>query len=175
MKSSPDGIITYAGGTIWRTPSRVGARAEMEVAHALIQAGKSVYVPLFSPDSRVDLVVEDDLGMRRVQCKTSILNGAVISFRTSSNTSNIPRGYQGEIDVFGVYSPELHKVFIVPIADVPSRLAHLRLFPALNGQRKRLRWANDYVINGPLDAPPRQPDPGPARPPASLWGSRHGA
>ena len=57
------------------SPSRIGARAEMEGATALTRAGKRVYAPFFGADSRVDLVYEDDGGFHRVQCKTSRLIG----------------------------------------------------------------------------------------------------
>ena len=53
------------------SPSEVGARAERAVAFALAAAGKRVYLPLFAPHSRVDLVFDDDAGFHRVQVKTS--------------------------------------------------------------------------------------------------------
>jgi hypothetical protein len=57
--------------------------------------------------------------------------------------------YRGEIDVFDVYSPHLSQVFIVPIGDVPSRVAYLRLRPARNGQAKGIHWARDYALTAP--------------------------
>ncbi|MBV8985684.1 MAG: hypothetical protein JO248_14720, partial [Acidimicrobiia bacterium] len=109
------------------TPSRIGSRAEMEVTTALIRAGKHVYLPAFAADSRVDLVYVDDEGVHRAQVKTSRLVGDVLSFRTCSNTKNVPKDYRGEVDVFAVYSPDLNEVFVVPIGDTPSRAAYLRL------------------------------------------------
>ena len=131
------------------SPSRIGAKAELEVATALARAGKHVYLPVFAADSRVDLIYLDDDGVCRVQCKTSRLCGDVLIFRTCSNTKNVPKDYRGEIDVFGVYSPHLSQVFIVPVGDVPSRFAYLRLRPARNGQEKGVHWARDYVLTPP--------------------------
>ena len=128
------------------TPSQVGARAERAVAFALEAAGKRVYLPLFLPDSRVDLVFEDEDGLHRVQCKTSRLRGDVVAFATCSNTKHVRKDYRGEVDLFGVYSPELDQVFMVPVGDVPLRLGHLRLRPARNGQARGIRWANDYAL-----------------------------
>ena len=140
------------------TPSQVGARAERAVAFALEAAGKRVYLPLFLPDSRVDLVFEDEDGLHRVQCKTSQLKKGAIFFRTCSNTGNVPKAYSGEADVFGVYSPELDQVFLVPVAEAPVRGCHLRLDPARNGQVKGVRQASDYLLTpGTERLTPAQP------------------
>ncbi len=41
------------------TPSSIGARAEAAVASALVRAGRDVYLPAFTVNSRVDLVYFD--------------------------------------------------------------------------------------------------------------------
>src|SRR5439155_26640702 len=110
--------------------------------------GKDVYLRFFSAHGRVDLVFLDATGLYRVQCKTSRVIGDVLHFRTCSNTNNLPRDYRGEIDLFGVYSPELDQVYLVPVADAPSRGCYLRLSPARNGQAKGIRWAEDYLLSG---------------------------
>jgi PD-(D/E)XK nuclease superfamily protein len=129
------------------TPSQVGSQAEFAIAAALAAAGKQVYVPLFGAHSRVDLVTEDEHGLHRVQCKTSRLRNGVIFFHTCSNTGREQKGYQGEADFFGVYSPELQEVFLVPVGEVPERGCSMRVEAARNGQIKRVRWAGDYALN----------------------------
>jgi hypothetical protein len=132
------------------TPSEIGARAELAVATALAKAGYSVFVPLFNGHGRVDLVYEDVGGnLHRVQCKTSRVHGGVVTFRTCSNTANNPHDYRGQVDLFGVYSPDLEAVFMVPLGDVPTRLAHLRLEPPRNGQGQGIRWAEPYRLGPP--------------------------
>jgi PD-(D/E)XK nuclease superfamily protein len=131
------------------TPSRIGATAEMEVAIALMRAGKDVYLPAFAPDSRIDLLYLDETGVHRVQVKSSVLRGDVVVFQSCSNTNNVRRGYHGEVDLIGVYSPELDQVFLVPIGEAPDRAGHLRLTPARNGQTKGVRWAKDYLVERP--------------------------
>ena len=134
------------------TPSEVGERAELAVAAALRLAGKRVYLPFFAADSRVDLIYEDDDGFHRVQCKTSRLVGDdVVSFWTCSNTNRVRKDYRGEVDVFGVYSPQLDQVFIVPVDHAPLRGCYLRLTPARNGQSKGVHWARDYLLEAPPD------------------------
>lgn len=127
--------------------------AEAEVARALRVAGIDVYVPLFNPHARVDLVIDGVGGLLRVQCKTSTCSGGVISFRTCSNTANVPRDYRGEVDLFGVWSPALETAYLVPVAEVATRRCYLRVGPAANGQRSGIRWAADYELR-PDAAPP---------------------
>jgi hypothetical protein len=128
------------------TPSEVGARTELAVALELARAGKLVYAPLLSSHGRVDLLYEDADGFHRVQCKSARLLNDTLFFLTCSNTRNIPRDYRGEVDVFGVYSPDLDEVFIVPVDEAPIRGCTLRLGPARNGQSKLVRWAADYRL-----------------------------
>ncbi|HZN14461.1 MAG TPA: group I intron-associated PD-(D/E)XK endonuclease [Acidimicrobiales bacterium] len=129
------------------TPSEVGARAELAIATALVAAGNSVYLPFFNPYGRVDLVYADSAGtLKRMQCKTSYLKDGCVAFRTCSNTGNVPVSYAGEVDVFGVYSPELDCVFIVPVDDAPTRRCFLRVAPPRNGQAKTVRWAEPYRL-----------------------------
>ena len=132
-----------------RTPSEVGGRAELAIAAGLRLAGKRVYLPFFAADSRVDLVYEDGDGFHRAQCKTSRLIGDVIEFCTCSNTNHVRKDYRSDVDVFGVYSPDLDEVFMVPVADVPARACRLRLRPTRNGQSKGVRWARDYALEAP--------------------------
>jgi hypothetical protein len=102
---------------------------------------------MFGAHSRVDLVFQDESGFHRVQCKTSrLVEGSAVLFRTSSNTNHKPKDYRGEVDLFGVYSPQLEQVFLVPVNDVPPRYGTLRIDPPLNCQEKGVRWARDYVL-----------------------------
>lgn len=135
------------------TPSQVGARAECEVARALLSAGWEVYVPLFSAHARADLVALRDDETVRVQCKTARLVKGVVSFRTCSNTNHQPRSNHGEVDAFGVYSPDLLTAYLVPLDGLGDSGCHLRLGPTANNQSKGIRFAADYEIR-PLESGP---------------------
>jgi hypothetical protein len=128
------------------SPSVVGARAEREVAFALERAGWHVYLPMFASHARIDLLAAGPDGVLRVQVKTSILKLGVVTFRPYSNTRNRPRGYAGEIDVFGVYSPELERVYVVPVEHTSARYCSLRLGPTANKQEKGVRYATEYEL-----------------------------
>lgn len=131
------------------TPSEVGARAEREVAYALERSGWHVYLPMFAAHARIDLVAAREGELLGVQVKTARRLGDAIVFRTCSNTANVPRDYRGEVDAFGVYSPELDRAFLVPAADMPIRSCSLRLAPARSGQVKGTRLAADYELRPP--------------------------
>jgi hypothetical protein len=131
-------------------PSAIGAQAELRVTSALMNAGFHVFAPCFSAHSRVDLIyLGSDGAARRVQCKTSRFEEGFISFRTCSNTNNQPLDYRGEIDEFGVFSPELRMVYLVPVDDVPLRLARLRIDPTKSNQMIGVRYAKPYELGPP--------------------------
>lgn len=133
-----------------KSPSQIGAQAELAVASALNNAGLLVLLPFFKAHSRVDLVYENSAGvLRRVQCKSAHQLNDNIAFYACSHTGGVERGYIGEVDEFGVYSPATGLVYMVPVEDVPGRFATLRLTPTRNNQSRRVRWAETYVLGPP--------------------------
>ena len=70
-----------------------------------------------------------------------------ITYARVGGKPHIMKGYRGEADYFGVYSPEMNKTYLVPVGDVPMcSKAILRLYPTKNNQAKGVRWAKDYEI-----------------------------
>jgi hypothetical protein len=134
----------------------VGARAEAEITLALLAAGWDVYMPVFSAHSRVDLVAVRGDETIRVQCKTARLWKGVLFFRTCSNTNNQPRSYKGEVDAFGVYSPDLRSVYLIPLAGLGESGCSLRLGSPANNQAKGVRYAADYQVRSPPEPPTEQ-------------------
>jgi hypothetical protein len=134
---------------VTEAPSVIGARAELAVASALWKAGMEVYLPFFSAHSRVDLVATSSSELLRVQCKTSRMIDGVVYFRPCSHTRNEHSDYRGQVDAFGVYSPQLDLVYLVPVAETPLQGCHLRLEPTRNNQSANVRWAADYLIGPP--------------------------
>lgn len=128
--------------------SGVGAITEFAVASALSNAGLFVYLPLFNSHSRIDLIYTAGGGdVRRVQCKTAHLRDGAVTFNTCSNTGGIRRTYDGDADEFGVYCIETGAVYLVPVGDVPTRLATLRLLPTKSNQARGIRWAEPYLFS----------------------------
>lgn len=67
---------------------------------------------------------------------------------------NQPRPYHGEVDVFGVYSPDTGSAYLIPLAGLGDNACSLRLGPTANNQVKGVRFAADYEIG--QAAPPRR-------------------
>ena len=129
------------------TPSEIGALAELAVATALTRRGRAVYLPFFNGHGRIDLVYENERGeLKRVQCKSARLVGDVITFPCCSHTRGIERDYRDDADEFGVYCAANDSVFLVPVEDVPTRMARLRVGRTRNNQERGVRWAEPYRL-----------------------------
>jgi hypothetical protein len=133
-------------------PKAKGDRSTLAVMLALQQTGYEFFVP-FGENTRCDLVLELRGGLVRVQCKTGRLRSGAVSFAVCScyghhrNPGAARRDYQGQVDYFAVYCPQTCGVYLVPIADVPTRSsAALRVAAARNNQRRFIRYAADYEI-----------------------------
>jgi hypothetical protein len=124
-----------------------GNATEGAVLNAFLVRGFGVLVP-FGDGHPVDLVVH--LGGRdflRVQCKTARLVDGCIGFNSrSTDHGRGPGTYAGLADMFGVYFPPLGSVYLVPVAEVSGFSVQLRVKPALNNQKRRVRMAADYTV-----------------------------
>ena len=104
----------------------------------LREAGFALYVP-FGENTRVDLIIEDDESLARVQCKTGRLRGGAIRFNACSSYAHHPnpkvvrRDYLGQIDFWAIYCPETRGVYLVPIEEALLRKqGALRVDPPRN-------------------------------------------
>jgi hypothetical protein len=132
-------------------PKSKGERSEGMILATLLRAGKAVLQP-FGDNQRYDLVIDEDGKFIRVQCKTARLheNRSVLAFSTCSSQTHRGKGtqnYRGQIELFGVYSPDLDKVYFVPVESVGFVEARLRLTPATNGQTKGVRLASEFEFD----------------------------
>jgi hypothetical protein len=130
-------------------PSQKGAVAEAAITTAAVELGFTVLRPLCE-GRRYDLVIDLEPELLRVQCKLGrYLSGVVVVNLSTSRFT--PGGYVRtsytaiEVDAIGVYSPALHRSFLIPIAEVSGgRSVHLRVDPARNNQAEGIKWARDY-------------------------------
>ena len=139
-----------------------GLIAHTAVLNALVVAGKEVLIP-WGDHRRYDLAYVQPEGLIsnkepriiRVQCKMARISpdGAFITFNPYSvmpgekGRRSVKKGYIGDAEVFGVYSPDTGNVYLVPVSDVPSGGdVILRLHKAKNNQVKGIRWAKDYEL-----------------------------
>ncbi len=137
--------------TQFHNTKAVGEYSEMMVIGACIRKGYTVLRP-FGDNLRYDFVLDDGEMFRRVQCKTGrLLNGISVVFPVCSSSvhrGGVRRGYAGQIELFGVYAPEIDQCFLVPFNDVQHNRheASLHLGAPRNGQVKRVRFAEKYRI-----------------------------
>jgi len=131
------------------TTSR-GDIAEFQVVAALVRQGKRLLRPLSSA-SRYDLLIDNADGtFTRVQCKSGVLRKGCVLFRLYSVSGHDTRakGYAGQVDAFGVYCADTSATYLVPVEAIAGcgQMAALRVEPTRNGQRQRVRSAEDFVI-----------------------------
>ncbi len=135
-----------------RDTNTVGEISEAAIITRFLQLGYVVLTP-YGGNQRYDLVIEDSEGQFwRVQCKTARIDesGTLLKFDTANHNvtgkNRQRRHYQGQCDYFAVFSAELNKAYLVPVDQVGTNSAHLRLAPAKNNQMKHVRWAREYEL-----------------------------
>lgn len=141
-----------------RHTKAIGDRTEAHVFVALFETFETVLVP-WGENQRHDLVVEDEChDLHRIQAKTGRLRDGVVRFNTCSSTYHHPANqgtkhynhdYRGDAEYFAVYCPGTEAVYLVPVDEVGTREACLRVEPTRNGQRRGIRFAGDYQIHPP--------------------------
>lgn len=127
----------------------IGERSEAIVLATFLRAGKVVLQP-FGDNQRYDFVLDEGGKFIRVQVKTVHLKAGYLCGYTCSSSyhrGGKKRLYHGEADIFALYSPDTDKVYMVPVNDVGACI-NLRLTPAKNGQKSRVRLAKDYEFVG---------------------------
>ena len=123
--------------------------AETGIVHAAVKLGIGVLKPIMD-GQRYDLVF--DLGARflRVQCKWARRQGDVILVRCYSSRrgrDHFLRLYytSEEVDAIAAYCPDVDRCYFLPAAVIVGRAQiSLRLAAPRNGQRARIRQADDF-------------------------------
>ena len=135
-----------------RTTNSIGEISEAAIIARFLQLGYIVLTP-YGRNQRYDLVIEDAEGQFwRVQCKTARIqdNGTVLRFSTSisnvTGKNRQPRNYRGQCNYFAVYNERLNKIYLIPVDQVGTTGASLRLAPSKNNQDKNKLWAKDYEL-----------------------------
>ena len=140
--------------------ARKGLAAHLAIAQRLIELGFEVLQPVGN-HLRYDLAyyVPASSGQKaqlvRIQCKSGRLSkdSTCLFFNTynlGGEGRRQRRGYIGDAEYFGVYSPELRKVYLIHVDKCPVGNTSLRLIDTgskwKNGYSAGVRWAKDYEI-----------------------------
>ncbi len=143
------------GATLTRpkNTAKMGEITESIILAKLIQLGYECLIP-WGHDHRYDIAIDDDGKLIRIQCKTAryleelgcLEFNSAITYARVGGKPHIRKGYKGEADYFGVYSPDTGKVYLVPVEDAPDSAVTLRLEATKNNKQKGVRWAEDFEI-----------------------------
>ena len=135
-------------------PKELGQRSEAAVLYDFVQRGLTVLEP-FGDNERYDFAVEEGGEFYRVQVKTGRLENGRVQFETRSSgtlTRAVEKeGYEGQIDVFAIHSPDLERTYVVPIDDAPKTTMGLRIAEAKKAS-PNINWAEEYECSKWIDS-----------------------
>lgn len=90
---------------------------------------------------------------RPVQDRPEDPRGAVLCFSAHSGVWGVGdravsrrQPYRGDVDLFAVYSPDTRQVYVLEVDQVPVTDVWMRLEPARNNQRARIRHAEEHTL-----------------------------
>lgn len=139
-------------GNAKRTTNSIGDISEAAIIARFLQLGYIV-LTVYGGNQRYDMVIEDADGhFWRIQCKTGRIDEGSTAIRFNTAIRNVTgknkqsRNYRGQCDYFAVYNEALNKVYLVPVDQVGTASAALRLTPQKNNQDKNTLWARDYEL-----------------------------
>ena len=131
-----------------------GDMAELMVAADLVKRGYRIALP-FGEDNDFDLLFwrPPARELERVQVKYTESDGSVVTVRTRSHSLTkgkvraTKRYTKDMIDWLAVYDATTDRCYYVPATEFGDGMSmlHLRLTPALNNQRLRVRLAEAYT------------------------------
>lgn len=125
---------------------QLGNIGELKVATEFLKLGYRVYFP-YGDNSSVDLIIEKDYKLYKVQVKTSKakLNGKV-SFSLRSSMVNYEKRYSvDEIDYFALYNFTLDECYIIPFTTKSE--VTIRCTPTKNFQKKGITFNTDVLLS----------------------------
>lgn len=121
----------------------IGQASESSVLAALLTRKIPVLLP-FGNAQRYDLVFDLNGKLFRVQCKTGRVRNGVIRFNPCDNNR---RSYVGQVEFLAVFEPDLEKVYLIEPSMVGRQFASLRLIAPKNGQKTKIQYADDFLLD----------------------------
>ena len=140
--------------------ARKGLATQLAIARRLIELEFEVLEPVGN-HLRYDLAYyistssSEKARLVRVQCKAARLSKdrtclIFNAYNLGGEGRKQKRGYRGDIEYFGVYSPDTRKVYMIHVDECPVGETSLRLEPTGKQGKNQfsagVRWAKDYEI-----------------------------
>jgi hypothetical protein len=128
-----------------------GDLAELKVAADLVERGYRIAIP-FGEDHDFDLILCRGNKLERIQVKFARSDCEVIPVRcysdslTNGKVRQTKRYTSTTIEWLAVYDQASDRCFYIPASELGRgrNVLHLRLTEAKNGQRRGIRFADDY-------------------------------
>lgn len=135
MKKKDDGWLPKGGDKL--STKKVGTIGELSVQSEILNQGFNVYIPVCD-DDQVDLVVETELGFKRVQVKTvtGLTRGTAVECRLKKYVNT------NRVDVFALHYLPKGLTAFYPYHNEGSII--LALYMSKNGQDKGRDWFYKY-------------------------------
>jgi hypothetical protein len=129
-----------------------GDLAELKVATDLLERGYRIAIP-YGEDHDFDLILCRDDRLERVQVKYTASDASVIAVKcyshslTNGRVRQTKRYTQASIEWLAVYDATSDRCFYIPATELGTgrSILHLRLTTARNGQRRGIRFAEEYI------------------------------
>ena len=146
-------------------PKRIGEISEAVVVAELIKRGFEVLRPV-GDSLRYDLAIDYEGRIYRVQVKTGRTDGDTVTFsacstdgyRSMMGADNAYKTYEGQIEWFASYVPEVDQVFMFPIQEATKFSITLRITDSLT--TPNCKMAKDYILNEDWRPDKKRHDPG---------------
>jgi hypothetical protein len=130
--------------------ARKGLVTHLAIAQRLIELGFEVLEPVGN-HLRYDLAYYISTSARekaqlvRIQCKAARLSRDKTcllfnAYNLGGESKKQKRGYRGDIDYFGIYSPDKRRVYMVHVDECPVGETSLRLEPTGKQGKTNLAW-----------------------------------
>lgn len=145
---------------MFRDTARRGLAVHLAVAQRLTELGFELLEPVGN-HLRYDLAyyipasAEEKAQFVRIQCKSAWLSRDKTclqfnAFNLGGEGKRQKRGYKGEAEYFGLYSPDTRKVYMVRVDECSVGVMSVRLTPTgkqgKNQYSAGVRWAKNYEI-----------------------------
>ena len=136
---------------VYMNTKHKGEISEAAVVLRFLETGKFVSKPV-GENQKYDLLIDDGKKISRIQVKTAKVREGYLDASSSSTTlkdGKYTRTIYNDLDIdfFAVYSPELKKVYLVPVDTNGCRTTiRLRLEMPKNGQIQSIKWAKDFEV-----------------------------
>jgi len=131
------------------TTNQIGAIGEARIEYEATKRGYGLAIPR-GHSYPYDLIVDRNDKLEKIQVKTVRSDGEVLKVPCYSTSKHIDGKKKSvpyissDFDWLAIFDITTDQCFFVPSVEMTQRL-YLRLVPTKNNQKRKVRWAKDYL------------------------------